>query len=167
MAVENKYVNAAVVNNSGPHPMAGNNGSDLVVMVETFEIAAADDDGSVYRVFKSVPAGLIPLKIDIMCDAITGATDTDLGFYDSDFGGVIVKDALMDGQTLASALTRATGAELGLSKLNIDQAEKKLWELAGHTDKTRRPDYDICLTANTVGSADGTVTIRAFFAKSN
>lgn len=67
----------------------------------------------------------------------------------------------MDGQNLSSALTRATGHQLGLANVNIANAEKTLAELSTQTN----PDesYDICLTANTVGSGAGTVTVIAKF----
>lgn len=160
MAVENKYVNANLA--SGKKAKSAlSQGANVVVMVATEEIAAADDDGSVYRFFKNVPSNLIPVSITMTCDAITGGTDYDLGLYKPDLGAVIVKDVLMNGQTLATALTRATGHQLGLAAVNIADATKTLGELSAQA----KPDtsYDIALTANTVGSAAGTVTIIAEF----
>lgn len=161
MAVEDKYVDANLV--AGKLAKSAlSQGAETITMVATVEIAAADDNGSVYRFFKSVPANLIPLEITIACDAITSGTDYDLGLYKVD-GAVVDKDVLMDGQTLASALTRATGHQLGLQTVNIADAGKSLGELSAQTN----PDlsYDIALTANTVGTAAGTVTIIAVFAQ--
>ena len=159
MAVEDKYVNADLA--AGKLAKAAlSSGAEPIVIVATEEIAVADDDGSVYRFFKSVPSNYIPVEITIACDAITNGTDFDLGLYKVD-GAVIDKDVLMDGQTLATALTRATGHQLGLAAVNIADATKTLGELSAQTDVDG--SYDIALTANAVGSAAGTVTIIAKF----
>lgn len=160
MAVENKYVGTLAA--AGKlDKSALTNGDKVVVMVKTEEIAAADDDGSVYRFFKGVPSNLIPIEITVATDGQTGMTDCDLGLYKTELGAVVDKDVLMDGQTLASALTRASGHQLGLANVNIADAEKTLASLSGQTDPD--PCYDIALTANTVGSGAGTVTIIAKF----
>ncbi len=159
MAVEDKYVGSLTA--SGKLESAALvTGDKLIVMVQTEEIAAADDDGSVFRFFKAVPSNLIPVEITVTCDALTSGTDFDLGLYKVG-GAVVDKDVLMDGQTLASALTRATGYQLGLGAVNIADATKTLGQLSAQTDVDMA--YDICLTANTVGSAAGTVTIIAKF----
>jgi hypothetical protein len=160
MAVEDKYVNALV--EAGKKVKAAlASGVNEITMVNTVAIASADDDGSVYRFFSSVPSNLIPTEITITTDGQTGMTDCDLGLYKVAGGAVVDKDVLMDGQTLASALTRASGHQLGLANVNIADATKTLAVLSAQTD----PDacYDIALTANTVGSAAGTVTIIAKF----
>lgn len=161
MAVEDKYVGTLTA--AGKLDKAALvSGDRIVVMVATEEIAAADDDASVYRFFKSVPANLIPVEITITSDGVTGMSDTDLGLYKVGVGGAVVdKDVLMDGQTLASALTRATGHQLGLANVNIADVTKTLAELSAQTTPDRA--YDIALTANTVGSGTGTITIIAKF----
>ncbi len=164
MAVENKYVSTQLAAGKiGKAALVS--GDKVIVMVATEEIAAADDDGSIYRFFKSVPSNLIPVEITVATDGQTGMTDCDLGLYkvsaDGVTGAVVDKDVLMDGQTLASALTRASGHQLGLANVNIADAEKTLAVLSAQTDPD--PCYDIALTANTVGSGAGTVTIIAKF----
>lgn len=160
MAVENKYIETNVAAGKLANAALAS-GDNPIVMVATFEVAAADDDGSIYRLFRSVPSNYIPVQIDIATDGMTGSTDWDLGLYKPNLGAVVDKDVLMDGQTLASALTRATGQGLGLSNVNIADATKTLATLSAQT----KPDtaYDIALTANTVGSAAGTVTVIAKF----
>lgn len=163
MATEDKYVSNDIANGKKAKSALAK-GADEFVLVATEEIAAADDDGSVYRFFKSVPSHYIPTEITIMSDGITGGTDYDLGLYKVGTGGAAVDaDRLMDGQTMASALTRATGHQLGLKTVNIADATKTLGELSGQTDVDTA--YDICLTANTVGTAAGTITILAKFAQ--
>lgn len=163
MAVEDKYVDADIT--AGKIAKAAlSTGAETITMVHTEEIAAADDDGSVYRFFADVPSNLIPVEITIATDGITGGTDYDLGLYLPNGGAVVDKDVLMDGQTMASALTRATGHQLGLQTVDIANATKTLGELDA-VSSTVPPSYDIALTGNTVGTAAGTITIIAKFAQ--
>jgi len=160
MAVEDKYVNSNIVAGKKGPAYAG--GALEVTMIATVEIAAADDDGSKYRLFKAVPSNMIPVEITVACDAITGGTDYDLGLYNVNLGAVVDKDALMDGQTLASALTRASGHQLGLGIVDVANVGSSLADL--DTVSTDKPAaYDIVLTGNTVGSAAGTVSVIAKF----
>lgn len=163
MAVEDKYVDSNIASGKITGAIGGQ-GQTEVTLIATEEIAAADDDGSVYRFFKSVPSNYIPVEINIICDAITNGTDFDLGLYKVGVGGAEVdKDVLMDGQTLGSALTRATGHQLGLQTVDKASVGLTLGDLSGQTNVD--PAYDICLTGNTVGSGAGTVSIIARFAR--
>jgi len=163
MAVQDKYVNTNA-NNGDPFNSANVCGAPLIAMATTFEVAAADDDASIYRLFKSLPATLIPVQIYINNDAITAGTDYDLGFYKSESGVVIDKDSLADGADLSSA--HAMGSELnGLTALGAEYVGKNISEILNTklTDTTKYETVDICLTANTVGTAAGTVSVRAIF----
>lgn len=159
MAVENKYVNAEVVAGKLANPAASGAGK-IIVARAVAAIAAADDDGSVYRLFKGVSSELIPLRIDIQTTAITGGTDYDLGLYLTDGGAVVDADCLMDGQTMATAAKNLDG--LGI--VAAADANLPLWDLAaGVTSATKKGSYDIALTANTVGTAAGTIVVTAYF----
>jgi hypothetical protein len=173
MAVVDKYVNSSIASNKIINA-ALVNGARVVGMVATEETAAADDDGSIYRFFKGVSGNLIPIEIFVYCDAITSGTDYDLGLYNQTSPGgtdgtVIDADVFMDGQTLATAISRGGGtanqneAVDGLAAVDIADLQQKIYEHAGHTVNTAKQGYDICLTANTVGSAAGTITIIAIF----
>lgn len=155
MAVEDKYVDSATAAGNTAEP--GANGQELIRMVATVEIAAADDDGSKYRLFKAVPSSFKPVSCTVMCDAITGGTDYDLGLYNTNMGSVVDKDVLMDGQTLATASRVLDG--LGIVDIADIGAKKSLAELLALNPSTAKPAYDVVLTANTVGSAAGTVTV--------
>lgn len=131
-------------------------GGKLRFVRDTVEIAAADDDGSKYRLAR-IPANAVIKSITIACDAITGGTDFDLGFYDIpevNSGAVIVADALMNGQTLASASRTIDGT----SNVGIADLHKKAWEIAALTTAPSKL-FDVVLTGNTVGTAAGTVTL--------
>lgn len=164
MAVEDKYIDSNVAAGKQPASVAGSLGAEVREFVVTFELAAADDDGSVYRLFKNLSPDLIPVSIQVRCDAITSGTSFDLGFYNTGVGGAVInKNVLMSAQTLASALT--TSPADGLANVDIANRAKRIYELCGHTQSTKKAGYDLCLTANTVGSAAGTVTIHARFAQ--
>jgi hypothetical protein len=164
MAVVDKYVDTNVEANKKGNP-ASTSGAKVIAMIKTFEVAAADDDGSVYRVFPGLSGNLIPLNIEIMNDAITAGTDYDLGLYEffpEGAGAVCDKDCFVDGADLSAAHTQATPLG-GLSIINIADLGKRLYEYAGDTIATQVGTYDIALTANTVGTAAGTVTVAAQF----
>lgn len=164
MAVENKYVNSDIVANKKA-VAALVHGAELMCAIATFEVAAADDDGSVYRLFNVNPH-YIPVAIWVTNDAITGGTDYDLGLYKPSVNGVsgavIGKDIFADGMNLSSAHLR-TAALDGLVTVDAANSTKKIYEHAGDTLSTRELSYDIALTANTVGSGAGTVTVVGYF----
>lgn len=165
MAVENKYVSANLEADKN-ETAAFTHGDKTIYGVAIAEVAAADDDGSVYRLFKNVPADYIPAKIEITCDAITGGTDYDLGFYKPTIGGVagavVDADKLANTLDLSSAVAGASALD-GLENLNIDESQERIYTLAGDTLNNHELGYDIALTANTVGSAAGTIVVKAWF----
>ena len=69
-------------------------------------MAAADDDGSVYRFFR-VGQTFAPIQIWLYNDAITGGTDYDLGLYRTaeDGGAVVDVDRFATAVSMASART--------------------------------------------------------------
>lgn len=155
MAVEDKYV----ITGSYPNAVSANsNGAgSLRRMVISFEVAAADDNDSIYRLAQMSAHDIIT-NVLIGNDAITNGTDYDLGFYDVESGAVVDKDELLDGGDLSSA--HASGAELsGISAVDVANRGKPIWELLGLTANTKKHAYDLALTANTVGTVDGTVTV--------
>lgn len=155
MAVENKYVDDSTALGLTAEPGAGAN--EIITFIATEELAAADDDGSVYRFFKDVPSSFKPVEIVVMCDAITGGTDFELGLYDRNFGAVVSKGLFMTGQTLASASRTINGlAAVDIADIG---AKKSIAELLSLTPTTAKPAYDVALTGDTVGTAAGTVTI--------
>lgn len=164
MAVENRYVNADVIADKKAIP-ALVNGDEGRFAVTTFEVAAADDDGSVYRLFR-VSSSMIPYRVTITNDAITGGTDYELGLYHTldgpSAGAVIDLDVFLGTTSMASARAEGSGVS-GLSAVDQANATQRLFELAGATGPTSPAEYDIALTANTVGTAAGTITVKAEF----
>lgn len=134
----------------------------LLESVATVEVAAADDDGSVFRMVR-VPANARITSVEVSCDAITGGTSYDVGVYRTaaDGGAVVDADLFASAVDLSSALSYTDvtwEANVANGKANV---EKRLWELApGPLTADPQISYDIALTGNTVGTAAGTITMR-------
>ena len=159
MGVVNTLSNA--ITNADASPRVPNSsyieGGILRASVATVEVAAADSDGSVYRFFR-LPSGARIHKMMVFCDAITSGTSFDCGIYQTaaNGGAVVDADAYASAVDLSSAIT--TGTNIQFEARNIDKIEKRVWEDAGLSADSYR-EYDICLTANTVGSAAGTISM--------
>lgn len=161
--VTNLEATPAVVGNS--HQLYGK----TRVMVETFEVDAADNDGDTYTFFP-VPLDAAIVDLEIVNDAITGGTDYDFGFYlitDNDLGAVKDADILMDGQSMASARASWTSVLFaGTGAKDQGAIDTKLWEDLGYGSITEareaagRNEVYMVMTANTVGSATGTVSAK-------
>ena len=165
MAVEDKYVNALVEAGKLVRPAFNGNGVETFTATAIVSVAAADDDGSVYRLFKGVTSDYIPTSITITNSAITGGTDYELGLYDTNSGAAVDIDVLLGTTSMASGRVEGAGVT-GLGAVALADTQKRLWELAGQTmgvGGTKLPTFDIALTANTVGSAAGTIVVKATF----
>jgi len=129
--------------------------------VGTVEVAVADDDNSVFRFHRLSSSARIK-DIQILNDAITGGTDYNLGLYDPAIrGGAVVDDNLFgDAITMASA--RVAPLHALYEALDIANNEKRIWELLGLLEDPFL-EYDLALTAITVGAAAGTISISSQF----
>jgi len=160
MPIENKYTESAIVAGKLPSAFKSGGGGDTFTLAGVVAVAVADDDGSVYRVFKSVPANFVPINMTVQNTAITGGTAYEFGLYRENLGAVVDADALAATITMATARTVATSNNVGLTTLTLGEL-KTLAVLSASSN----PDeaYDICLTATTVGSAAGTIAVIATF----
>jgi len=168
MAVVDKYVNAKVQAGSRDISGLAGYGEKPAVLIATFEVAAGDDDGSKYRIAKGIPTQCRIKKISISNDAMTGSTDWDLGFYLSDdttpvgqvpVGGAVVDaDVLVDGADFSTGHTFAAPLD-GTTELDLPDHVKPIYELLGNTAFEKPAAVDLVLTANTVGSAAGSVLV--------
>lgn len=162
MAVVDVYANEDVAAGLRPLTYFTGIGETPIVARQGFSVAAADSNGSTYRVFNGVPTHYRIHEINIFNGAITGGTDFDLGFYAVDNGAVIDADILVNGADLSSA--HAVGSPLvGTSNLALLDHTKPIWELLGYTKFSKPSAVDLVLTANVVGSADGDIMVDATF----
>ena len=160
MPVENKYTDANLVANKKTEAYKVGSGSEPFILVGTVSVAAADDDGSIFRVFASVPSNAIPISLEVVNTAITGGTSYGFGLYRANLGSVVNATVLASAIDMSSARTIATSNNVGLSALTLGEL-RTLASLSGATN----PDdsYDIALTATTVGTAAGTIRVRGVF----
>ncbi|MDP3939765.1 MAG: hypothetical protein Q8R92_16735 [Deltaproteobacteria bacterium] len=135
---------------------------DAKIAVGKVEVAAADDDTSVYRLVR-ISSGARVHKIELLSDAIAGGTDYNLGLYKPAYTG---QGAVVDDNLFGDALDFSSGntvpVEVTFDQTDIADIEKRVWELLGlaadpHTE------YDICLTAVTAGTGAGTIAMRVEF----
>jgi hypothetical protein len=164
MAVENKK-SAAITNRDATprvacaaHLVRG----PVFVATGTVEVAAADDDASVFRLFRVRSSDKL-LNIFIANDAITGMTDCDVGIYQTAErgGAVVTKDVFADGVTFASALDYRDLLNND-DAADIAEVDKLVWERLGLTSDPQL-EYDVCITANTIGSGAGTLAGKLFY----
>lgn len=160
MAVENKWA-SALVEAGKKDNTAKVAGGKILCLASTFEVAAADDDGSVYKLAK-LPANAIPVKCEIVNDAIAGATDYDLGLYNED-GSEADKDLFMDGADISAGNPLSAPLDGLQTGPAIDKTGQKVWELLGKTLDNKLEGYVLALTANTVGAAAGTISYRFYY----
>jgi hypothetical protein len=157
MAVEDKYVESNAASGDKTSSKLG-----LGVVKDNrvaFEVAAADDDGSVYRAFKAVPVDVVITKLLLSNDAITAATDYEIGFYETDTGDAIDIDILL-GTTDISAGTTDTSGLGAVDIANRALSIKDLIDTVVGAGTVTYPTVDVAITANTVGSTAGTIFVE-------
>lgn len=132
--------------------------------VDSAEVAAADDDNSVYRILR-LPSNACIKELNILNDAITSGTVYHLGVYQTAANG----GAVVDADVFASTISMATARTMPLNAmfeagLDIANWDIRLWQLLGLSSDPQR-DYDICFTAATVGSAAGTLCLECVWSQ--
>lgn len=127
----------------------------------TVETLAADDAASVYRLCR-VPSNAVIDHIWLASDAITGASATDVGVYQTAANGGAVVDADFFATDVdISSATAFTDVVLEATVTDKSKVEQRLWELLGLSADPGR-DYDICVTVNDVTAA-GTISMKVEF----
>lgn len=122
------------------------------------EVAAADDDTSVYR-FARVHSSWLLTAIQLLNDAITGGTAYHCGIHETaeNGGAAVDEDVFATSVDLSSA--RVAPTDILFEALNIDKIEKRLWEMLGLSSDPNKY-YDVTMTGATVGTGAGTISLR-------
>lgn len=158
----NKYVNTTQA--AGGKTMAGAAfPGQVMVLIGTYEKTASDNDTSVLRL-GTVPANAIPIPhmSRLNNDALSGATDIDVGLYapleaGGTGGAVADKDCLSDGIDIAAGNALASPIS-AFQAVAIDEFGQDLRTLAGDAIGDGNEFYDVALTGNTFGTATGTIS---------
>lgn len=160
MPVENKKSTAITNADATPRLLNSSFIEDGILResVGTVEVAAADDDNSVFRMVR-VPSNARICSVELFNDAITGGTAYHVGAFRTaaDGGAAIDNDVFATSVDLSSA--RVAPLDVVFEALNIDLIERRLWQILGLTSD---PGYmvDIGLFAATIGTAAGTISLR-------
>lgn len=135
-------------------------GGRLRELVGTVEVAAADDNNSIYR-FARVHSSWRVSSIEVFNDAIASGSSFDCGLYDTAENGGAVASATLFASAVSMTSARSTPTEITYeaTAANIDKIAKALWELLGLSADPNKY-YDIAMLANTVGTAAGTISLR-------
>lgn len=155
------------------HPRASHNttGARVLAVTQVISIVTADDNASKFFIAE-LPAEAIIDELTLEAATISGGSAYDVGLYDVD-GTHINDDVFAVALDMSSSAGLSTGPlgdpiRSALTALALTDANKTLWELAGHVNKTipgvgetqKRSKYRIVLTADTIGSADATIVAR-------
>lgn len=156
-------INAFVTNNietpkTADQCVAARSGGSIVrALVFNFEVAAADDNASIYRLGK-IPATAIPLSLRFANDAIAGFTNPSVGVYKPlEVGGDLIDvDCLM----VAADLNAGTATLTEKFAPAIADVGKDILSLAGvaDADKPKYNSVDVAITTAAGVSAAGTIS---------
>ena len=131
------------------------------------EMAAGDDDGSVYRMHR-VRSDVRISSLEVGNDAVAtelgdNGTDFDMGVYQTaeNGGAVLDADVFASAVDITSALP-LTDYTYEAGATDIDKISMPLWERLG-LSANPGIEYDIALTGNTVGAGAGTIVSRLRF----
>ena len=133
-------------------------GGRLRIAEATLAVAAADDDGSVYRFVRLYGSTFSVKQIWLYNDAITGGTDFDCGLYDTAENG----GAVIDADSYASAVDLSSARTTSPIDLRHEKANINVIYTFPYVNSAKQ-EVDLCLTANTVGSAAGDITLKVFY----
>ena len=160
MAVVN--TKSAIITNLDASPVVLNDvtvqGGRVRSQCGTVEVAAADDDTSVYH-FARVPSNARITSIKRYNDAITGMTVCDIGLYRTaaDGGAVVSANAYANDVDINAGTV--AGVEHAFTTRGVEKIAQRVWQDAGLSADSK-VEYDLCLTAATVGSGAGTISFE-------
>lgn len=159
MAVVNTL--STLVTNADATPRVMNDvrvdGAKTRTILATVEIAAADEDLSVYRLCR-LKSHWIVKSIRKFNDTITGGTDFNVGLLDTAENGGAAVDDNVYGDAVSLATADLVGTEIAFEARGIELIGQKVFEDAGLTTDPGK-EYDLAFSAVTVGTASGTLSV--------
>jgi hypothetical protein len=165
MAVKNGFVTNNVESKTADKCAAPRCGGSVVkTLFFNFEVEAADDNASVYRIGR-LPGTAVPIQLIVLNDAIAGLTNPSFGIYKPlEQGGALIDvDCLMAAADLNAGL-----ATPGTQKFYpaIADVGKDLLSLGGvdDDDKQKYAIVDVAITTAAGVSAAGTISGMLIYA---
>lgn len=131
--------------------------------VSTYELAATHAADDVILV-ALLPATAIIYDLQLACDALTGLSDVNVGFYEEDGTTVVDDNILDDAVDISSALARgAATVSPMLTDLDLAEDADMIYELLGKTNADRQGSYWLALTLIAELTGAGTITVRGLY----
>lgn len=137
-------------------------GRTPIVVEGTVEVAAGDDNGSVFRLLR-VPSDAVLTNLELASDALGTSAAYDVGVYEiaANGGAAVDADEFASDVSLSSAIAFTRVLEEAAAT-DIAKIGQPLWQRLGLSADTGKA-YDICLTGDTAGDAAGTIALRATY----
>lgn len=168
MAVINAYIDVDIAAGKLTNNISSP-GAVIKSAMVSFVVGSTDAAGSIYRIFKGMSPDIVIKSVRLYNDALTGASSVKFGLYgvlDWDNIGAIVGS----GNQIASAVDISAGNPVTSTPLVFDKQisivnrDQPLYILAGHTQLTKLPAYDLCLTmtAMTTGATGNVCVILEY-----
>jgi len=133
-------------------------GAPVKKVAFSFERDGGNGSGSIWRIARISPFAKI-LSFKFACDAMSGMTDLDVGFYKPlEVGGTAIDaDCIKDGLDPHAGQTALV--ELYVKATGIDEVGMEAWQLAGISAANAKKygAFDVALTGNTAGATSGTM----------
>lgn len=158
MAVANTKSSIITAREAGKPVPLRQSGAELRQALATLEVAAADDDNSVYR-FCRIHSSCTISRIDLFNDAIAGGSAYHCGLYETAENGAAAADADLFATSVDLSSARTAPLEITFEALAIEKIGRALWELLGLSADPGR-EYDLALTGATAGTGAGTISLR-------
>lgn len=150
------------------NPAVFTGGLDLKFAFSRCEVAVADAADSVYRMFRDLPASIVPLFLLIGSDAAIDISDMNVGLWKPNSGDVVNENCLADALDPSGGKALTFGAALnGLAAIAIDNRYKKLYEHGGHSVTTKLGAYDLGFKSVSNPGAAGSLAAILIFGQSS
>lgn len=159
MAVVNTLTTALAAQDAANDPRA-TLGWPLQVITGVVEVAAADSDGSTYRILR-LPSTAVLVSLEIASDALGTSAAYNVGVYDIDGGAAVDEDEFGSAISLSSAVAWTHILEEA-APTDKEKIGKPLWERLGLSADSAKA-YDIVATGTTAGDAAGSICLRATY----
>lgn len=161
MAIVNTLT-TALADQDAAEDLAATNGKPLHVLTGVVEVAAADDDGSTYRILR-LPSTAVLVSLQIASDALGTSAAYNVGVYDiaANGGAVVDEDEFGSAISLSSAVAWTEILEEA-APTDKEKIGQPLWQRLGLTSDPGK-SYDIVATGTTAGDEAGSICLKALY----
>lgn len=128
------------------------------IVTDFVTVGTGDLATSTYRLGRVFSADIVT-SMKLFNVAQSGFTSASVGLYQTAVNGGLVLAAACYALNISLASGTTTGTELAFAVRTLDKSQQKVWADGALTADSLR-QYDIVLTANTIGTAGGLVMLQ-------